>query len=211
MRVFDLSHPVHTGMPVFPGDDPVNVRRTRFVARDGYAATSLTLTTHAGTHVDTPGHFLGDAPGLDKLPADGFAGQGVVIDCTALDSRRIEPHHLELPEVSGPIEFVLLHTGWSSHWKTGSYFTDFPYLDEAACHWLADRNLKGIGLDTPSPDPVDSANHPAHSILLGKGMVIVENLRNLGALPRSGFIFSCLPLPIVDGEASPCRAVGMVE
>lgn len=210
MRVIDLSHSIHTGMPVYPGDDPVTVRRTRFVKRDGYAATSLALTSHAGTHVDTPGHYRSGQPGLDRLPAAQFAGRAVALDCTGLDTRRIDPSHLEPLVDLGPLDFVLLHTGWSRHWKTGSYFTDYPYLGEAVCRWLAGRSLKGVGLDTPSPDPMDSTDNPAHAILLEQGMVIAENLCNLSELPPGEFLFSCLPLSIRDGEASPCRAVGMV-
>lgn len=209
MHVVDLSHTIHTGMPVFPGDEAVNVRRTHHVHKDGFAQTGLALTTHAGTHVDVAAHLFADAPGLDWLGPDNFAGWGTVIDCTELPGNRIDQPlltHLGQHEV---LDFVLFKSGWDRHWNTDRYFDGFPTLTEMAARYLGGLGLKGVGFDTPSPDPVDSRDLPAHHTLLDHGLVIVENLTNLGELPESDFIFSCLPLKILDGEASPVRAVGM--
>ncbi|MDC0336342.1 cyclase family protein [Pseudodesulfovibrio sp.] len=209
MHVIDLTHTMHTGMPVYPGDDPVNVRRTHFVNKDGFAQTALTTHTHAGTHVDVAAHFYADAPGLDWLGPDNFTGWGAVVDCTNRDTPFIDqPHLAGLAEVEA-LDFVLLHTGWDQYWKTDRYYTDFPTLTETACRFLGGLQLKGVGLDTLSPDPVGSTEYRAHKALLDHGMVIVENLCNIKELPDEGFIFSCLPLRIRDAEASPVRAVGM--
>lgn len=209
MHVIDLTHPMHTAMPVFPGDDPVNVRRTRFVKRDGYAMTTLTANTHAGTHVDVAAHLFPDAPGLDWLGPDNFVGWGAVIDLTGLDSPAIDqPHLAALGAIEG-LDFALLHTGHDRHWKTEHYFSDHPYLTETGCRYLAGLGLKGVGLDTPSPDPAGATDLRAHTTLLNNGLVVVENLCNLGELPDQDFLFSCLPLRIADAEASPVRAVGI--
>lgn len=209
MHVVDLSHAMHTGMPVYPGDEPVNVRRTHFVNRDGFAQTVVSTNTHAGTHVDVAAHLHADAPGLDSLGPDNFTGWGAVVDCTDLDSPYIDqPRLAHLARVEA-LDFVLLMTDWDRHWKTDRYFTDFPTLTDTACRFLGGLDLKGVGLDTPSPDPVASADLPAHRTLLDHGLVIVENLCNLKGLPDEGFIFSCLPLRIRDAEACPVRAVGM--
>ena len=209
MHIVDLTHVTRTAMPVFPGDEPVNVRRTRFVKRDGYAVTSLSTNTHAGTHVDVAAHLFADAPGLDWLGPDNFIGWGAVVDLTRLDTPAIDQHHLAALSDLDNLDFVLLHTGWDQHWETDRYFTDHPYLTELASRYLSGLALKGVGLDTPSPDPADSTDLRAHQTLLDHGLVIVENLRNLGDLPPQDFLFSCLPLRIADGEACPVRAVGV--
>jgi len=209
MHVIDLSHTFHTGMPVYPGDEPVNVRRTHFVNKDGFAQTLFSTTTHAGTHVDISAHVYADAPGLDWLGPDNFTGWGAVIDCTNLKTPYIDHDHLASLAQVEALDFAILHTGWDQHWKTDQYFTDFPVLTETACRFLGGLQLKGIGLDTPSPDPVNSTDLRAHKALLDHGLIIVENLCNITELPTEGFIFSCLPLRIKDGEACPVRAVGM--
>lgn len=207
MHVVDLTHTMHTGMPVYPGDESVNVRRTHFVNRDGFALTNITTSSHAGTHVDIAAHFFADAPGLDWLGPDNFTGWGAVVDCTGIEGQQIDQIHLaQLAQVEA-LDFAIIQTGWDQHWKTERYYQDFPYLTETACRFLGGLELKGIGLDSPSPDPLGKAD--AHMALLDHGLVIVENLCNLSELPEEGFIFSCLPLRIKDGEGCPVRAVGM--
>lgn len=209
MHVIDLSHTMQTGMPVYPGDEPVNVRRTRHVNRDGYAQTVVSYGSHAGTHVDTAAHFFADAPGLDWLGPDNFTGWGAVVDLTCLDTGRIDQCHLAALSRIEALDFVLLRTGWDKYWKSETYYGDFPTLTDTACRFLGGLELKGLGLDTPSPDSMDSRDFTAHQILLNHGMVVVENLCCLDELPDEGFVFSCLPLKIRDAEGSPCRAVGM--
>ena len=41
MRVVDLSHPVKTGMQVFPGDPSVSCRVATTVEQDGFEVTEL--------------------------------------------------------------------------------------------------------------------------------------------------------------------------
>ena len=209
MHIVDLSHVTSTSMPVFPGDEPVSVRRTRSVKRDGYAMTMLSTNTHAGTHVDVAAHLFADAPGLDWLGPDNFIGWGAVVDLTNLDTQAIDQHHLAALSSIVNLDFALLRTGWDQHWKTDRYFTDHPHLTDLASRYLSGLSLKGVGLDTPSPDPADNPDLSAHQTLLDHGLVIVENLCNLGVLPAQDFLFSCLPLRIVDAEACPVRAVGV--
>ena len=209
MHVIDLTHTMQTGMPVFPGDNPVNLRRTRFVNRDGYAVTDVSMGGHTGTHVDISAHLFADAPGLDGLGPDNFTGWGAVVDLTEIDTPYIDHAHLAHLGDIEVLDFVVLYTGWDAHWKTDQYYRDFPVLTETACKFLGGLGLKGIALDTPSPDPVDSTDLRAHHALLNYGLVIVENICNAGELPSEGFIFSCLPLRLRDGDGCPVRAVGM--
>jgi kynurenine formamidase len=209
MQTIDLSHAIRTGMPVYPGDEPPNVRRTHFVKKHGFAQTMLTLPSHAGTHVDVAAHLFIEAPTLDWLGPDNFTGWGAVADLTRLKGPVIDQSDLApLAAVEG-LDFALLRTGWDRHWDTDRYYRDYPVLTQTAARFLAGLGLKGVGLDTPSPDPVDSSDLPAHRILFDNGLAIVENLAVLGELPSESFIFCCLPLKVMDGEASPCRAVGI--
>ncbi|WP_419785990.1 cyclase family protein [Pseudodesulfovibrio sp.] len=208
MHVIDLTHAIRTGMGVFPGDEPVNVRRDKFVARDGYAVTSLRMGTHTGTHLDLPAHLDADAPGLDWMGPDNFVGWGAVVDCTAVEGRPVDQADLVALSAMDGLEFALIRTGWESRWGTDVYFESYPVLSELACRYLGGLGLKGLGLDTPSPDK-NGLSLPCHRTLFAHDMVIVENLCNLAELPPQDFLFSCLPLRIADGEGCPVRAVGM--
>ncbi|CCH49636.1 cyclase family protein [Pseudodesulfovibrio piezophilus] len=210
MRVIDLTHVMRTDMPVYPGDGPVLVHKTHIVDRDGFAQTHLATNTHAGTHIDIASHLYDDAPGLDWLGPDNFTGRGAVVECLACDGRLIEPADIAVPEGLGGVDFILIRTAWDRHWETEKYYGEYPVLSKTACRYLGGLELKGIGLDTPSPDSLGANSLVAHETLFAHGLVIVENLCNLEELPSEGFIFSCLPLRLRDTEASPVRAVGMV-
>ena len=69
---------------------------------------------------------------------------------------------------------------------------------------------KGIGIDAISIDPIDSRDLPVHKLLLGAGLIVVENLTGLEVLPQS-FDFMALPLKIAEADGSPVRAAALLK
>lgn len=213
-RVIDLTHPMTPDMPVYPGTEPPLFETGTTIAADGFAEKKLTLFSHTGTHLDAPAHILEDAPDLDALDAARFVGLARMLDlrnpqdpaCIGADD--ILPH---LDALRG-CAFALLRTGWERHWGQADYFEGFPVLDENAAVMLAGIGLSGIGVDTVSVDAISEPEvFPIHRIFFGRGLIVVENLANLGALPDGEFLFSALPLRIAAGDGSPVRAVALVE
>jgi arylformamidase len=171
------------------------------------------MYTHTGTHIDAPFHMLANGKSLDQMSPESFVGKAICIDCTGVKGRYIEFEHLN--QFTGKIQqadFVLLRTDWSKKWETNDYFNDFPVLSKEACKWLTDFDLKGIGLDVISIDPVnDSYEMMNHKIVFNRGMTIIENLTNLGLVGNELFTFSCLPLKIENADGSPVRAIAIIE
>jgi len=212
MKVIDLSHPIEPEMPYFPTSEPPEIRQHAAIASDGYAEKLITFHAHTGTHIDAPGHILSHGKTLDAFPVDKFVGKGMVIAVKPNESGEIDVSVLKPYEqdIRGSA-FVLLNTGWSERWGDESYFQNFPVLSAAAAEWLTTFQLKGLGVDVVSVDPVDSIRLPIHHILLEHELVIIENLKNLHALPNVDFNFFCLPLPIREADGSPVRAVAIME
>jgi kynurenine formamidase len=73
---------------------------------------------------------------------------------------------------------------------------------------LAQSKLKGVGLDTPGVDPLGVRS--VHDLFAAAGMINVENLANLAALPEVPFDFIVFPLKLAGAEASPVRAVALI-
>ena len=208
----DLSQVLENDMPVYPGSKPAVVIQESYFTREGFNELSLQISTHSGTHVDCGYHMV--ASGSDTLTTsvDRFFGSGMVIDCRHIATDRIiTREHLNQHErlIRGS-EFILLHTGWSQFWSHTRYYHGFPVMSPDAAKYLTGFKLKGIGCDAIGFDPVESTDFPVHNIILSAGMILVENLVNLDSLPESGFMFSCFPLRIKDGDGSPVRAVGIV-
>jgi kynurenine formamidase len=205
MRWIDLSHTIADGMAQYPGDYPPPrlVRRLTF-AEGGHLVTALDLGCHVGTHIDTPLHFLDGQPGLEALPLDRFAGSALCLDAPAGE---IGEDALRGVDLAGT-DFVLLRTGWERHWGTPRYYDSWPTVSPALARRLAGARLKGVGLDTPSSDPLNG--RVAHDLFAAAGLINIENLANLAALPRGPFEFLVLPLKLAGTEASPVRAVARV-
>jgi kynurenine formamidase len=212
MKPVDLTHPIAPDMPVYPGTEPPVFTAGCSIDEAGFQERKISMFSHTGTHVDAPAHLLKDHETLDMLAIDHFFGPALLVNFVDFPGRMIGMQDLaayrqQLREV----DFLLLHTGWSRYWGSGGYFTDFPVLSPEAAVWLSGLGLKGLGLDTISADAVDSPDFPVHKALLRKGMIIIENLTNLAALPEGRLLFSCFPLSFTDADGSPVRAVAFIQ
>jgi len=211
MAVIDLSHFLEADMPVYPGTElPVFEERASLEA-DGYREKKIALCSHTGTHMDAPSHILAGAKTLDQLPVETFCGNAFLLNFSRagkahVDLQDLRPHADAIREHA----FVVFHTGWSRYWGHEHYFSGYPVLTPEAARWLAHMDLKGVGMDTISVDPTDPADLTVHNILLGAGVVLVENLTNLAAVPVPSFLFAGFPLKIRDADGSPVRAVAIV-
>ena len=211
MQPIDLTHPLAPGMPVYPGTEPPEFVRACTIAANGFAETRLNLYSHTGTHMDAPAHILADGLPLDAMPVSRFIGPACVLDLTACAGQTVgvDTIRAQRARLAG-CEFVLLRTGWGRFWGQPGYFGGYPILAVAAAAWLADLGLKGVGIDAISFDAVESRDLPVHRILLGRGLVLIENLANIEALPTTGFQLAAFPLKLRDADGSPVRAVGLV-
>lgn len=197
MRIFhDLTRPIVPGMPVYPGDPPVAFSKAATLEADGFRVTKVSFGTHAGTHLDAPAHFLREGSGVEAFLIERLIGAAQVLDfASQIEGAQFEPNAR-----------VLIRTGWSVRWSSGDYFNDFPPLDQ----WLIDALAKApaalVGLETPSLHPDHEMDRAFHLQLLDAGVVIVENLVGLEALPTRIEV-AVLPLPLTGLDGSPCRAV----
>ncbi len=208
--MIDLTHPLETGMQVYPADPPVRLTDHATVAEDGARVTAIACGSHSGTHIDAPAHTEPDGNTLEAYPLERFVFDSIRVDCRDLGPR--EPITADrIPDVDA--ELVALWTGWDRHWKTDRYL-EHPYLTPEAAARCSARGY-AVGTDTLNPDPTPTANardgepdgFPAHHALLGTDCLIVENLTGLeGVTDR--FELRTYPLALA-GDGSPVRAVGV--
>ena len=212
LDIIDLTHFISAAMPVFPGTPAPRLDEAYTIERNGFAEKMLHLVSHTGTHIDAPGHIVPGATRLDGFPAGRFLGPAVVLDASAVRERSVEISDVESYGARlRNADFALLHTGWAEHWGSPEYFAHYPVLSAAAAQWLAGLGLKGFGVDTISVDAIDSTALPVHRAIFAQNMVIIENLADMKSLLGKDFMFSCLPLKIVDADGSPIRAVAIVD
>jgi arylformamidase len=190
MRIIDITLPLDTGTPVYPGD-PIFVRDLLREAEGGdtYTLSRLTMSSHAGTHVDPPVHFEPGGAAAEAIPLDACIGPALVFDVPA--DGPIPPDALhELPEGT---ERVLFRSGG-------------PPLDGASLSEDAARSLVRRGVRLTGIDALSVGSPAVHHILLQAGVVILEGL-DLAAAPGGPTTLLCLPLKLTGCDGAPARAV----
>ncbi len=213
-EALDLTHPIEAGMPVFPGDPEPRLKPLAAVKTEGFRLAALGLATHTGTHIDAAAHVFADGQTLDLYPASQFAGNALVIDCRdlmpgdAIPLSRIQ----RAGETAKKADFILFRTGWGQRWGKSDYFGNYPVPSEEVSQWISQSEKKGVGLDTPGPDPVDAEDLLQHKrILCREKPVILENLAGLELLPEGRlFWLAAMPLLVKNADGAPARVIAFV-
>jgi kynurenine formamidase len=216
-RFIDVSHPVEDGMRTYPGlpGPSISEYLSREKSRRNYAPGTefhigkIEMVANTGTYLDAPFHRYAGGADIAEISLSRLADlPGVVVRAFGRAERAIGLETFDGVDLAG--RAVLIHTGWSRHWNTNAYFEGHPYLTEAAAARLADGDAALVGIDSLNVDAIDGGTRPAHSLLLARGIPIVEHLTGLEALPAAGFRFFAVP-PKMRGIGSfPVRAFALL-
>ena len=198
----DISVPISPDMLVWSTHERVSMDTAESVyAGERTRVTTLRLTTHTGTHVDAPYHFLEDGPTVDQLDLDHLVGPAAVYDFrgrTAITAEVLAQAGV------GSVPRALLRTD-NSRWIRTGPLPDVPaHLTEDAARHLIDTGIRLVGIDGLTVDAPDTA--VAHSALLRAGVIILETL-DLSKVEPGDYKLICLPLRLIGLDGAPARAV----
>ena len=214
----ELSHPIEHGMVTVPFLPPpiIEEHLTREASRARYAPGTefsigrITMVANTGTYLDTPFHRYADGDDLAGAALERVADlEAVVVDVTARDSQVITPDRFDGVAVDG--KAVLIQTGWDEHWGSERYGSGHPFLTRESAEALVQSGATLVGIDSQNIDSTDDPTRPAHTVLLGAGVLIVEHLTGLGQLPSGGFRFTAAPPRVVGMGTWPVRAYATIE
>jgi arylformamidase len=200
-RFIDITMPLSPSTPVWPGDAEVNVRRSVGVA----VVSELRMSSHAGTHVDAPAHFIRNGGAVDRIALDTLIGPAWVARVS--NATAVTADLLERAMVPRQAERLLVATdNTRTSGPHAPFDRNYVAFDQSAAEWLLARRVRLVGIDGPSVDPFVSNRFDAHRALLAKGVVIVENIALHGVKPGA-YRLICLPLRFEGGDGAPARAV----
>jgi len=202
MEIIDISWPISPAMTSYKNKKVVKFTKSKIFSRDHARENIITLSTHTGTHIDAPTHFLSKGKDINDLSLTHFSGKCRVVTLRVKD--KIEKKHLEKLRITKD-SIILFKTRNSSTSPTAKFDTDFVYLAPSAALFLAEKNVKAVGIDYIGIE----RNHPLHEThrtLLEEGIPIIEGLR-LAKVSNGEYMLICLPLNLIGLEAAPARAV----
>ena len=215
MKVVDLTLTVSSKIPTFPGSPQPNFIPWENIKEDGYNLELLFLSSHTGTHMDAPHHFLQKGVKIHEISLEKLVSEAALIKSkknggeiiTKTDIQKFEKKHGKIEGFSS----VIFQTGWQRNLQKKYYFTKNPGLSVSAAKYLASKKISLVGIDSPSIDVGTDHKFSVHQIFAKKGMLIVENLANLDKIKSSKFHLVVLPLKLKNATGSPVRAIAFVE
>lgn len=213
MRYIDLSHVIEEGMITYKGlPAPIICDfLSREQSRDHYDGETtfqigrIDMVGNTGTYIDCPFHrfaegkdftslFLSDLVDLPAVRVDVPYEEGLAITATHFEGMDLEN------------KAVLVHTGWSVHWRTDRYFENHPFLTADAASLLKEAGVKLVGIDAHNIDDTRQNSRPVHTTLLDADICIVEHLCQLHLIPTSGGSFTAVPPKVRAIGSLPVRA-----
>ncbi len=199
MKFFDVSLPLRKGMIVWPGDIGFQIKEQR----GSGIVSHLNFSTHTGTHIDAPKHFLFSRPGVDRILPTKLIGKCKVIRID--DVRLIEPKHLRSLRISRH-DKILFQTENRNLLKLKKFTANYVSLSLKGAKYLVSKKIDLVGIDYYGIEAKSAPGHPVHKSLLRAGIVIVEGL-DLSKIRPGKYNMAALPLKITRGDGSPARVV----
>ncbi len=217
-RLVDLSHEIEHGMVTYPGLPAPAIgdwlsrtaSETRYAPGTTFQIGRIELVANTGTYIDAPFHRYDGGKDVADYALEAVADlEGVVVRATERAGRPLDIDVFR--RVPARDKAVLVHTGWDAHWRTERYGSGHPFITRAAAQHLVAAGAALVGIDSLNIDDAADGTRPAHTILLGAEIPIVEHMCRLGDLPDAGFRFYAVP-PRVRGMGSfPVRAFAVLD
>jgi arylformamidase len=204
MKLIDVSVPLDTSLASYPNNLPFSLEAVKRLARgDSSNVSSLHMSAHTGTHVDSPRHFFDEGPGTEGLPLEMLIGRARVIELRTRAG--ITADDLAPIDLSEDVR-LLIKTQNSRLWGDPEFHKDYIGITESGAKHLVGHGIKVVGVDYLSVEVFKTPGAPAHRTLLGGGTIVIEGL-NLRDVEPGIYEMLCLPLKVVGSDGAPARVV----
>lgn len=235
-KVLDMTYPFDEKSIYWPTAESFKQEKVVWeVLPEGwwYASNNFSASEHGGTHVDAPIHFAEHGRTIDQIPLNQWIGPAIKIDVAAQcvanrdyqltveDIKRWEASYGTIPDDAWVLMYSGIDTkfypdrekvlGTAKAGKEALPELSFPaFSGEAVDFLLKERNIKGIGLDTPSIDYGKSKDFKVHQIICAGDKLAIENIAKLDKLPVKGATLYAVPMLLRDGTGAPARVFAVL-
>ena len=215
LKFIDLTLPVSEKIPTFPGSPQPIFIQWENIKDDGYNLELLFLSSHTGTHLDAPYHFLEKGKKIHEISLKRLIINAILIKIrkrrdqaiTKTDIQKFEKKYGKIPNEST----IVFWTGWQKMIKNDSYFVNNPGLSVTAAKYLISKKTNLVGIDSPSIDLGKEKRFLIHHLFAKNDVLIVENLANLDKIKSWKFQLAVLPMKLENATGAPVRAVGIID
>ena len=201
--IFDISLPIFEGMIVYPKNPKVYLNSYRKMPKDSSNITKITFGSHAGTHIDAPSHVFPGAKSVDAFKLERFMGPCRVLDMTHV-KESVGLENVKKENIKQGQRILMKTKNSLRGYK--KFYNNFIYLEGDAAEFLAKKNIVLFGIDYLSIKKKGSKDNRSHTMLLKKGIPIVEGL-DLSRIKPGVYQLVVLPLAFKGIDGAPARAI----
>jgi arylformamidase len=201
----DVSVPLHNKMHHWPGDPPPYVTTHVSTAKgDVCNVSAFFMSSHTGTHMDAPLHFLHGAKTMDDLPFDAVIGPARVVEIK--DKTAIAPRELKKLKLRKGERILFKTRNSAKSWSQPEFDKDFIYISKEGAAVIAEAGVQTVGVDYLSVGGFYKDGIETHHILLGAEVWIIEGL-DLSKIKPGNYDLLCLPIKFAKGDGAPSRCL----
>ena len=210
--IIDLSQSINSNIKLFPGSPNVYFLKWAKYSIDGYDSEAIFLSTHTGTHIDAPSHFIEKAEPIDNLDVNRFFMENVhLLKILKSANQLISVEDI----VNSGIDIkendsIVFATGWEYNYNSDNYIHANPGLSLEAANYLSSKKINALAIDGPSIDSGINPDFSVHKVLLKNNIIIIENLCNLAQINIKNFKLIAIPLKLHGASGSPVRALAII-
>lgn len=203
-KIIDISRTISDDSVVYPGDEPITHSQVCEIGAN--APCNITAlggwSTHFLTHIDPPLHFIKNGKSLDDIELDRFFGKVKVVEISG-NAVRLE----DVNSIGLSMGVNVFFKTKNSLLKTVDRFDEnHVYIDSMAAEHLSKVGVNMVGIDYISVDRYGDEDYPAHKILLGANVLVLEGIILNHVMPGEYFFYA-FPLKIKNANGSPVRAL----
>lgn len=190
MKIYDISQNIFKAK-VYPGDPIPTKNFIKSIDKgDSYTLSTFSMSSHTGTHVDAPSHFIKDGKTIEEICLNKFVGYCYVFEIDEPLTKEIVNNIFnKINELN--INKILI--------KGKGILT----LEGAKA--IEDMNIDLIGTELLSFGN-DLDEEEIHKILLKSNIVLLEGI-NLENINTGKYFLNSAPLKLDELEGAPCRAI----
>ena len=175
-----------------------------------YKIGYVNMCTHNGTHVEVPRHHQKDGADLVQVPLGQLIGNLVILDFTdkTIDGCITKEDLMKYDSLIHEGDIVIIKTHMDQLFRTEKW-DKYPYVTVDGIKYLVSKKIGCLGTDSAGIEDENAKDQPSHVTLFNGGIPLVESATNLDEIENGKYIAIILPLPIVDGDASPIRMIAI--
>lgn len=210
--IIDLSQSINSDIKLYPGSPNVYFLKWSKYSIDGYDSEAIFLSTHTGTHMDAPSHFIEGAESIDDIYVNRFVMKNVHLlkifksSNQLITTEDIINSNIDIKENDS----IVFSTGWEHNYNSDNYISSNPGLSSQAATYLSNKKINAVAIDSPSIDSGIESEFPVHQILLKNNIIIIENICNLAQIDKKNFRLIAIPLKLRGASGSPVRALAII-